>query len=254
MEEEEGIISQLPDELLHRILSSLLTKQAMQTSVLSRRWRNVWLSVPTIDFSEVTIRTQDEASRFVEFVNSALISRHSTSTIDTFHFDVYYAKEDIDLPLSHFPNWVKFALDRNVQNLNLCMDSDSIIPKLPNAVLCCKTLAGLYLVSFIIGHNSSSTCWLLPSLKYLNLRSIRFNTDYDFLVLLAACPNLERLIAIDINWSKSDEKSCDELKGFSLTNINGASVDSTYFQFPLTIIQHVQKLFMSIPKVLVFFF
>ncbi|EEC66512.1 hypothetical protein OsI_32628 [Oryza sativa Indica Group] len=42
-------ISDLPDEILHRIMSFLNARQAVQTCVLSRRWRNLWRTVPCIN-------------------------------------------------------------------------------------------------------------------------------------------------------------------------------------------------------------
>ncbi|XP_042380544.1 putative F-box/LRR-repeat protein At5g02930 [Zingiber officinale] len=48
---EEDYLSNLPDELLSHILSFLPTLDSIRTSVLSRRWRHVWTSVPVINFS-----------------------------------------------------------------------------------------------------------------------------------------------------------------------------------------------------------
>lgn len=46
--EEVDIISKLPDNLIHEILSFIDTKYAVQTSVLSKRWKNIWVSLPYI--------------------------------------------------------------------------------------------------------------------------------------------------------------------------------------------------------------
>ncbi|KAF7086529.1 hypothetical protein CFC21_089815 [Triticum aestivum] len=42
-------LSNLPDSLLHSVLSSLRSRQAVHTSLLSRRWRHLWRAVPCVD-------------------------------------------------------------------------------------------------------------------------------------------------------------------------------------------------------------
>src|SRR5512143_3780321 len=46
--EEEDRLSDLPDCLLEDILAHLGSRQAVQTSVLSRRWRNLWRGVRVV--------------------------------------------------------------------------------------------------------------------------------------------------------------------------------------------------------------
>jgi hypothetical protein len=42
-------LSALPDELLRHVLSFLPSRQAVQTTVLSKRWVDLWRSVPAIN-------------------------------------------------------------------------------------------------------------------------------------------------------------------------------------------------------------
>ena len=42
-------LSDQPDCLLHTILSRLKARQVVQTSLLSRRWRHLWRSAPSLD-------------------------------------------------------------------------------------------------------------------------------------------------------------------------------------------------------------
>ncbi|KAF8673227.1 hypothetical protein HU200_048779 [Digitaria exilis] len=48
-EPEPDRLSALPDCLLHVIMSSLKARQVVQTCVLSRRWRDLWRTVPCLD-------------------------------------------------------------------------------------------------------------------------------------------------------------------------------------------------------------
>ncbi|KAL1533916.1 putative F-box/FBD/LRR-repeat protein [Salvia divinorum] len=42
-------ISMLPDDILVLILSSLSLKDSIKTSILSSRWRNLWILTPKLD-------------------------------------------------------------------------------------------------------------------------------------------------------------------------------------------------------------
>uniref|UniRef100_K3ZN10 F-box domain-containing protein n=1 Tax=Setaria italica TaxID=4555 RepID=K3ZN10_SETIT len=54
---EPDRLSSLPDSLLHAIMSLLKARQAVQTCVLSTRWRHLWRSVPCLDVDHDEFRT-----------------------------------------------------------------------------------------------------------------------------------------------------------------------------------------------------
>ncbi|KAK8447978.1 hypothetical protein SEVIR_8G190600v4 [Setaria viridis] len=61
---DQDRLSTLPDCLLHVIMSSLKARQAVQTCVLSTRWRDLWLSVPCLDVDLDEFRTETAAPAF----------------------------------------------------------------------------------------------------------------------------------------------------------------------------------------------
>ncbi|CAA7024404.1 unnamed protein product [Microthlaspi erraticum] len=88
-------VSNLPDELLHQILSFLPTKDAAVTSVLSERWLNLWKLNPNLDIDDTDfLRPEDGKGEraeirqsFVDFVDSVL-ARQGDSPIKKFSLSV----------------------------------------------------------------------------------------------------------------------------------------------------------------------
>ncbi|KAL8482108.1 hypothetical protein ACS0TY_028313 [Phlomoides rotata] len=54
---EEDRISELGDAILLRILCSINIKEAVQTSILSKRWKNLWTSMPDLNFRSMAIQS-----------------------------------------------------------------------------------------------------------------------------------------------------------------------------------------------------
>ncbi|KAJ0633862.1 putative F-box domain-containing protein [Helianthus annuus] len=49
-ENVDDLLSMLPEEIISHILSLMPTKYAVQTSVLSKKWRYIWMFVTNLDF------------------------------------------------------------------------------------------------------------------------------------------------------------------------------------------------------------
>ncbi|KAF5757130.1 putative F-box domain, leucine-rich repeat domain superfamily, F-box-like domain superfamily [Helianthus annuus] len=50
-ENVDDLLSMLPEEIVSHILSLMPTKYAVRTSVLSKKWRYVWMSVTNLEFA-----------------------------------------------------------------------------------------------------------------------------------------------------------------------------------------------------------
>ncbi|OEL20986.1 hypothetical protein BAE44_0017996 [Dichanthelium oligosanthes] len=101
-------LSSLPDVVIQAIMSFLPVRQAVQTCVLSRRWEDLWCSMPCLsidqrEFDNAASRVSDdlertrESSRFEEFVNTLLMF-HRAPSLDMlwFHVNENYKYEVVE--------------------------------------------------------------------------------------------------------------------------------------------------------------
>ncbi|KAL4628826.1 hypothetical protein ACB092_05G266200 [Castanea dentata] len=120
LEEEEDRISTLLDSILLRILSSLLTKDAIKTGVLSKRWAYLWTSVPSLCFTDTSFKNADVLATAVD--ESLLLHRAPKLT----NFSVLFKykphlKRRVD-------RWVRFATTAKVDQLSLRLSASHLDP------------------------------------------------------------------------------------------------------------------------------
>ncbi|XVE80153.1 hypothetical protein DITRI_Ditri14bG0116600 [Diplodiscus trichospermus] len=183
-------ISQLPDVLIQHILSFLPTKEAVATSILSKRWLWVWISVPILDLEDSPCCTTDEKLRFdfVQFVTDVLIL-NKVSFLDKFciklnsFYHPFYAR-----------TWFMAAVTRDVKELDITIHGmgNSHFLKLPRSLFTAKTLTILKL-KHGVELDVPATVYL-PCLKVLHLVWIKFTNDESLSRLFSACPVLQELL------------------------------------------------------------
>nr|XP_010905719.1 F-box/LRR-repeat protein At4g14103-like [Elaeis guineensis] len=116
-------ISSLPDSLLLVILSMLPTIDAVKTSIVSKRWRNLWTQLPHLDlqfspesFTQNPHHVRKARQKFLEFVSGCLILRNP-DPLQRFRlsFNFYErAKHSAMVGV-----WFRSALERHVKELIL---------------------------------------------------------------------------------------------------------------------------------------
>ncbi|VFQ81705.1 unnamed protein product [Cuscuta campestris] len=113
-EEEKDRISELPDDILVHILSYMNCKQAARTSVLSSRWKEMWMHTPTLDFDVMGDYMKlppdfalipGEATKYVDCVNRVLKLHKAKELVTEFkvRFDIRNFHQ------GYIDDWVKFA-------------------------------------------------------------------------------------------------------------------------------------------------
>ncbi|KAK3024286.1 hypothetical protein RJ639_043148 [Escallonia herrerae] len=190
-------ISQLPDAVLSRILSFMPTKYAAQTSVLSTRWKYLWVSVAVLDFemhlyvnykgdrSNFDMYEKRIMSNFTSSVDRLLDLRGNTTT-KKFRLSCF---EECD-PSRLFA-WLNAMMLSNVQEVDLELIMHDL-GKLPRSLFTSKTLVVLRLCGAFLLNVPLDVS--LPSLKSLYLESINYRGDASIKRLLSSCHVLEELI------------------------------------------------------------
>ncbi|KAL0700730.1 hypothetical protein Bca4012_056852 [Brassica carinata] len=190
--EERSKINDLPDPLLCHILSFLSTKDSVRSSLLSKRWRNLWLQVPVFDLDSLPF--EYGGFSFTNFVDRFLES--DGENLDLNRFKLICSYEDLaDNGDSVLESWIDALVRRRVRHLDFEVDSDyNELVWMPLSLYSCNTLVSLSLCHvFLCGFELASAV-SLPCLKVMRLDRVRYDSDESNLeVLLASCPVLEKL-------------------------------------------------------------
>jgi len=189
-------INWLPDEILGKILSLLATKQAVSTSVLSKKWRTLFKLVDTLEFDDsVSGMGEQEASYVFPESFKDLVDRTVALQCDypirKLSLKCHVGRDD-EQRKACVGRWISNVVGRGVSEVVLRIN-DRGLHFLSPQLLTCKTLVKLTLgTRLFLGKLPSYVS--LPSLKFLFIHSVFFD-DFGELsnVLLAGCPVVEAL-------------------------------------------------------------
>ncbi|XP_027349841.1 FBD-associated F-box protein At4g10400-like [Abrus precatorius] len=238
------LISTLPDAVLCYILSFLPTRDAVATSLLSKRWETLWLSVPILDINDDTYHQNDmPLPCFVKFAYAAILALGVHQSVK--RFCLLCEAYDDEPSFSDFNLWVRTAIRHGIEHLHLQM-SFSVRLNLPCYIFSLKTLVVLKLNGLSVDSFSSVD---LPSLKTLHLNRVNILEPRYFVNLLNGCPILEDLEAKNIDFKiLSDINSEGDFK--ILSNLVRADISQlNMFSVPLKVICNVG--FLRIQKELI---
>ncbi|XP_058089597.1 F-box/FBD/LRR-repeat protein At1g13570-like [Magnolia sinica] len=201
-------ISNLPDSVLHNILSLMPTKSAIRTSILSRRWRYLWrdrsIYILILDNSE-ELASSRYPEEFVGAINLYVNLNHGKE-IETLQL-FFYPGDQYE---SDYEKWIEFAVEGGVKELDLDFChlylpfilirgqplEDRKPFKLPSKLFSCNSLTHLNLSRCDL--NLPSNFNGFGSLKVLRLQWVNINDDM-LQSMLSKCPILEKLSLIECN-------------------------------------------------------
>ncbi|XP_024631343.1 putative FBD-associated F-box protein At5g56820 [Medicago truncatula] len=241
-------LGSLPDDILTRILSSVPTKQAVATSILSKRWIHLWRYVPVLDFTETNMEDLESVRRFKEFVSSFLLLRKAAGnhSINTFILGIQRYSSPIHAPGDNYLDMMRRTTYHNTLIRKL-----TLAPSLPISILTCTTLVVLKLRWFWFFKDANSH-YNFPSLKTLHLKDIYLHHQHEFTFLLDACPLLEDLQLSNIHFDPSARFSSlyrkQQLRCSSLKRLNKADITDHGCYFMVKSLSNVEFLRIQLCK------
>ncbi|KAK7343570.1 hypothetical protein VNO77_12397 [Canavalia gladiata] len=186
-------ISNLPDKIIQRILSLLRTKDAVRTSVLSRRWHSQWMSITNLDFLEFAPNMNEKRSLFMDFVDTVIALRKPLD------LNLFALACKVFMDASRINAWICAAVKHNVQHLLLVLHQIHEEPfELPQCLFTCDTLRKAVIMADILLKLPSSIHF--PNLKFLTLQYVVFPGNQSTQQLFSGLLVLEELTLDRCSW------------------------------------------------------
>ncbi|XP_074281966.1 F-box protein At3g59000-like isoform X2 [Silene latifolia] len=202
-------ISELPEFILHNILSNLDTKEAGRSSVLSKTWYQAWSSVPVLEFRLQDYKKEywvcsmkfgfdvnDEVIQsFLGFIDRT-IQRYDTQNyrIRKLHLELPTLDEKIELLADE---WIRVVVQNQVEELyiqTICLLPDRPGYRLPEILFRAKSLKVLNCRNVVLPYYGTME---LVSLEYLTL--VLETVDADLIQrILSFCPLVEFITTSDL--------------------------------------------------------
>ncbi|XP_074282027.1 uncharacterized protein LOC141606687 [Silene latifolia] len=202
-------ISELPEFILHTILSMLDTKEVCRACILSKRWYGAWSSVPVLDFQLRYFQKygdypgncdDDTLKRFVGFVDKTM-QRYSMHKYRITKMYLMLPKSAEKL-VSLIDKWIMIAVQNQIQDFGIRVVG-GFYYRLPEILFCAKSLKVLKCKFVKLPYYKTME---LVSLEYLTL--YLDTVDEDMLQrIISSSPLVEldikrgyRLVNISLPW------------------------------------------------------
>ncbi|CAN0879064.1 Putative F-box/FBD/LRR-repeat protein At4g03220 [Linum grandiflorum] len=176
-------LSNLPEAVIHHILSFLDTKSAVQTSVLSRQWKCTWKHVSVLDMRNNLKMLEYSPPGFKRYVEKVLSLRYDSS-LTKLIFSDNLEKLDREPENSLLARVIRYALSHETRHLAIRLPLRGGPPWYPLADL--------------LGFNSES-CY---SLKSLELTTFNFRNRFRW----SSFVTLEKLDLVCCTFSAGREE------------------------------------------------
>ncbi|GJU07051.1 F-box domain containing protein [Tanacetum coccineum] len=215
----EGLdrLGNLQDELIHKILSFMDMKFAVQTCVLASKWRFMWTQMPYFNISSDNFRTFKD---FSEFVDHVLRHRNNQTEVVSVRLNL------CDFVRERLIRVLQYAFSHNVKQLTFSCEKKRNF-EFPLDVLRSRSLKCLKLIGCYEGVGAYpftlASTWELPALTTLSLDCVTLSKDITDkgIGLISKCKNLKNLTLNHFRMMDSDAFSICHSQLSNLTLKNG---------------------------------
>ncbi|CAL0302786.1 unnamed protein product [Lupinus luteus] len=179
-------LSLLPQELIHaHILPKLFTKEAARTTILSKRWRSLWTSLPYLEFYQFHFHHTISFRNFVDHT----IRDHARTETDILRFKLFMTH---GVQVSDIENWVRLVMSRNVREFHLHFLGREPYTWPSRTVCMANTITLLELYNCQVRFSSSNSNVRLPHLQTLSLEKVWID-QRSIEIFLSGCPSINDL-------------------------------------------------------------
>ncbi|XP_075097455.1 F-box/FBD/LRR-repeat protein At1g13570-like [Nicotiana tabacum] len=202
------VLSNLPDSVIDDILMRLPLRDAVRTSILSKKWRYNWCRLPQLTVDETLWQTtKDLISPKIKFTNIIyhLLALH-TGPICKFILSI---SDRVNCP--KIDNLICFLSRNGIQHLVLQLPFRGNLYKLPSSFFTCSQLRHLVLRQCLI--RSSPLFKGFDRLISLELGGVTISSEF-LGSLISKCPLLENLVLKHVETSNPTEISALKLRSF----------------------------------------
>ncbi|KAF2283171.1 hypothetical protein GH714_043501 [Hevea brasiliensis] len=201
-------LTELPESIIHRIISFLSFHDATKTSILSRKFRSIWYSFPTIWFDEShqtgkrsVERRSKRIDTFLSYVHDFLRLREPNIALQVFRFRVALTSDFHDKSDDRIDAAICYALENYVKELDLDVVGDynnsRSYYRLPSAVFSARSIAVLKLKGFKLMPQdlilSSKLMEYLAIHGCSGMKTLKVSCDKLKFVKIDSCDRLEKI-------------------------------------------------------------
>ncbi|KAL5560224.1 hypothetical protein UlMin_036435 [Ulmus minor] len=183
----------------HRVLSSLSMEDISRLRVVSKKWREMCISIPILHFNDLRYRNNEtKQAQLMSYIDRFWLLRIGMDTQSCYvRWFLRSSLFDEEEEHSHILSWMENSVRCNVELLNveIILEKNADFP-LPPHILRSKSLKYLriHLNNGILNFPSSLTTFGFSSLQFLSLKSVEMDEGAKSLIITSC--SLEQFVIL----------------------------------------------------------